>query len=153
MRQLLIVSFCTIFFGLILAPAAQAQWSEDRLQSLYMDFLEDKGIPGRVDSDGDVQFEYNDRTYFIEVNENDNEFFRVVLFNIWPVESSSEAVEVAFACNEVNRQMKVAKAYITNDNVWMACELFVGNPADFEEVFERCLEVIDSGVEIFVENM
>lgn len=128
-------------------------YSESELQNMYMDFLKDEGIEGWVDSDGDVQFEYNERNYFIEVNENDNEFFRVVLFNIWPIESNSEAVQVAFACDAVNREMKVAKAYTTSDNVWIACELFVGRPEHFKPVFMRCLSSIDSGVDKFVEEM
>lgn len=136
------------------APIAHAQdWSESELQEMYMDFLSDNGMEGWIDSDGDVQFDYNDRTYFIEVNEGDNEFFRVVLYNIWPIESNSEAVEVAFACDAVNREMKVTKAYTTNDNVWLACELFVGRPEAFKPVFMRCLEVIEQGVDTFVENM
>ena len=89
----------------------------------------------------------------MEVNENDNEFFRVVLFNIWPIESDSEYVEAAVAVNEVNKQMKVAKAYITDDNVWVACELFVGSPENFRPVWQRCMDVIDQGVDTFVEGM
>jgi hypothetical protein len=138
---------------LAIAPPAQAQWSESRLQSLYQDYLDTKGVESWVDSDGDVQFEYADRTYFMEVNENDNEFFRVVLFNIWPIESDSEYVEAAVAVNEVNKQMKVAKAYITDDNVWVACELFVGSPENFRPVWQRCMDVIDQGVDTFVEGM
>lgn len=150
--KLLGFAFATALTFSSFVTSAQS-WSESELQSMYMDFLEDQGIDGWIDSDGDVQFEYNDRNYFVEVNEDDNEFFRVVLFNIWPIESNSEAVQVAFACDAVNREMKVAKAYTSNDNVWIACELFVGNPRDFKPVFMRCLESIDSGVETFVENM
>lgn len=154
MRQILFALISFAFFGVISMTTIQAQdWSEERLQDMYMDFLSDEGIEGWVDSDGDVQFEYEDRTYFIEVNEGDSEFFRVVLFNIWPIESNSESVEVAFACNEVNAQMKVTKAYITNDNVWIACELFVGSPEQFKPVFMRCMQVIDEGVSTFVDNM
>ena len=146
MRQIFLALVGFVFLGAISITTTQAQdWSEERLQNMYMDFLSDEGIEGWVDSDGDVQFEYDDRNYFIEVNEDDNEFFRVVLFNIWPIESNSESVEAAFACNEVNTQMKVTKAYITNDNVWIACELFVGRPDQFKPVFTRCLKVIDEG--------
>ena len=136
------------------APAAQAQdWSESELQEMYMDFLADEGIEGWIDSDGDVQFEYNGRNYFVEVNEGDQEFFRVVLFNIWPIESNSEAVQVAFACDAVNRELKVVKAYTQSDNVWIACEMFVGKPDAFKKVFSRCLNVIEDGIDTFVGEM
>ena len=129
------------------------EWSEQRIQEMYLEFLQENGMEGTVDSDGDVQFSYNDHTYFVEVNENDPEFFRVVLFNIWPIESVEEALQVNNACNEVNRAMKCTKAYVTNDNVWLAVELFVGSPDAFKPVFMRSLRVIEDGVETFVENM
>ncbi len=134
---------------------SNTKWTEATLQQMYIKHLDDAGITGGfVDSDGDVQFKYNDRNYFVEVNENDLEFFRVVLFNIWPIESATESAQAALAVNEVNKELKVVKAYITNsDNVWMACELFVGEPDAFRPVFDRCLKVIDDGVDTFVDKM
>jgi hypothetical protein len=153
MRKQLFFTLLTLLLFFAVTPHAQAQWSEVKLQKMYMDFLEGEGLEGRVDGDGDVQFEYESRTYFIEVNEDDNEFFRVVLPNIWPIESVSEGLEVVQACDEVNRTMKCTKAYTTNDDVWIAVELFVPSPEAFKTVFERCLKAIDQGVETFVEEM
>jgi len=154
MQKLAQVFFSAFLLSLMFAPAAQAQdWSESRLQNMYLDYLKDQGMEGWVDSDGDVQFKYNDHSYFIEVNEDDNEFFRVVLFNIWPIESASEREQVEDACDAVNRSLKCTKAYTTNDNVWMAVELFVGKPDYFMPVFMRSLNVIEQGVDRFVEEM
>ncbi|MEL6615785.1 MAG: hypothetical protein AAFQ43_08610 [Bacteroidota bacterium] len=137
----------------LFAPTASAQMSESELQELYIDFLQTESIEGWIDSDGDVQFQYNDRNYFIETNESDNEFFRVVLWNIWPIESNEESVQVAFAVDAVNREMKVAKAYTIDDNVWIACELFVSDPTDFAPVWNRCMNSIENGVDTFVAEM
>ena len=136
--------------------ALSQDWSESRLQNMYISFLEDLGgyESVRVDSDGDVQFEYNDRNYFIEVNENDNEFFRVVLFNLWPIESTSEHAQALDAVNAVNKEMKVVKAYVTDsDNVWIASEIFVGYPDNFKAIFSRMMNVMDDAVDTFVEKM
>ena len=140
-----------LFFAF--APGLQAQWTAAKLQTMYIDYLEGEGLTGKVDGDGDVQFTYEDRTYFIEVNEDDDEFFRVVLPNIWPIESISEGVKVVQACDAVNRSMKCTKAYTTNDDVWIAVELFVGRPDAFKTVLHRCLTAINSGVDAFVEEM
>lgn len=148
LNSLLFVIAFTLF-GFV----ASAQYTESELQEMYLDHLSEQGIEGFIDSDGDVQFEYNERNYFIDVSEGDQEFFRVVLWNIWPIESNSEAVQVAFACDAVNREMKVAKAYTLEDNVWIACELFVGSPRDFKAVFNRCMDAIERGLDIFVEEM
>ena len=153
MRKLILGTTLTILSLIIFSTTAQAQWSESQLQEMYLNFLEEEEMTGTIDSDGDVQFSYNDRTYFIEVNEEDNEFFRVVLPNIWPIESMQEGLQVVQACDVVNRSMKCTKAYVTNDDVWIAVELFLGSPDDFEAVFERCLEAIEQGLETFVEEM
>lgn len=130
------------------------EWDSERIQTMYLTFLAEKGYQGTVDSDGDVQFDYEDRTYFLEVNEEDPEFFRLVLFNIWPIESEAESVQVALACDAVNREMKCAKAYRTDsDDVWISVELFVDSPDAFRPIFDRCLNAIEDGVDTLVENM
>ena len=140
---------------LAFAPVAQAQsWSESELQEMYMKFLSDEGIDDAfIDSDGDVQFTFSGHNMYIEVNEDDNEFFRVVAFNLWPIESQTEAVQVAFAVDAVNRERFVAKAYTLDDNVWIACEAFFGRPEQFKPVFMRMLREIERGIDVFVENM
>lgn len=153
MRKLFFVALIFGSFQLLSVGAQAQNWTESKLQKLYTGYLSDMDLNNWVDDDGDVQFEYNDHTYFIDVSESDPEFFRVVLFNIWPIESISENVQVLMAVDAVNRQQKVCKAYTINDNVWIATELFVADPADFKPVFQRSLDVIESSVEVFVENM
>ncbi len=146
--------FFSVFALLFVLPTTSFGQTESELQQKFLTFL-DRGmdIEGWVDEDGDVQFEYNEKTYFIEVNESDPEFFRLVLFNIWPIESVSEQAQVYAAVDAVNRQQKVIKAYTTNDNVWIAMEVFLNDIDDYEAFLERGLKVIESGVEIFVEEM
>ncbi len=154
MQKKTIFILAVLLMGWATESMAQTDWDSERIQTMYVGFLAEKGYRGTVDSDGDVQFEYEDRTYFLEVNENDPEFFRIVLFNIWPIESETESVQVALACDAVNREMKCTKAYRTDsDNVWISVELFIGTPDAFKPVFDRCLESINSGVDTFVENM
>ena len=149
LTTLILGAICLLAFS----PDAQAQWTEEKLQGIYIDFLKGEGLEGTIDSDGDVQFTYDEHTFFFEVNETDNEFFRLVLPNVWAIESISEGLEAVQACDEVNRSMKCAKAYVTNDNVWIAVELFVNQPSDFEAVFDRCIEAVEDGLEKFIAKM
>ncbi len=110
MRKLFFATTLLLFACMALPHAAQAQWTEAKLQKLYVDALRGEGMTGKVDDDGDVQFSYNDHTYFIEVNEDDVEFFRVVLPNIWPIESIQEHGQVLSACDAVNKGLKTVKA-------------------------------------------
>lgn len=146
--------FLSLFTVLLVLPTTSFGQTEDELQQKFLKFLDrGMGIEGWVDSDGDVQFEYNEKTYFIEVNESDPQFFRLVLFNIWPIESISEQAQVLAAVDAVNRQQKVIKAYTTNDNVWIAMEVFLSDIDDYESFLERGLKVIEGGVDVFVGEM
>ncbi len=153
MRKLFFATTLLLFACIALPYTAAAQWTEAKLQKLYVDALRGEGMTGKVDDDGDVQFTYNDHTYFIEVNEDDTEFFRVVLPNIWPIESIQEHGQVLSACDAVNKGLKTVKAYVTNDDVWIAVEMFVSRPDNFQPVLKRCLDVIEAAVDKFVEEM
>jgi hypothetical protein len=104
-------------------------------------------------SAGSIGFDYNDRHYFIIIPEDDQEFFRFVLPNIWPIESESERMDVIRAADFVTRSMKVAKAYTTSDNVWITVELFLPSPYAAQDVFTRSINAIEDRVEKFVEEM
>jgi hypothetical protein len=127
--------------------------SETELQELYQGVLKQIGVASEVDGDGDVTFEYEEHSYFFEVNEDDTEFYRLVIPNIWPIESELERLSVLKAVNSVNMTKKVAKAYVVNDNVWIAVELFVDKPDDFIGQLERHLNVIEQSIELFVDEM
>ncbi|MEL6593054.1 MAG: YbjN domain-containing protein [Bacteroidota bacterium] len=155
-KRYLILSL--LIFGLTSLTFAQKgksnDWTEKSLQKLYVDYLESEGISPTIDSDGDIQFKYERYTYFIDVDESDTEFFRIVLYNVWPIESVTEALQVTQACSYVNRKIKCVKIYpTTNDNVWVSTELFVGSPEDFKDSFWRCIKVINDGTTSFAQQM
>lgn len=146
----LILVMLVLTTGFSLPIAAQ---SETELQKLYINILDQIKVNGEVDGDGDVQFSYEDRSYFLEVNENDTEFYRLVLPNIWPIESELERLKVFKAVNEVNKTKKVAKAYVTNDDVWITVEMFIDKPDNFIGSLERQFKVINEAVKLFVDEM
>ena len=142
-----------LLLTLLAAPAAAAQTDAD-LQSLYTGFLADRGLESFVDADGDVQFDADGRTYFIGTNDYDPGFFNVVMLDVWPVESVTERVTALNALNEVGKQLKVVKGYVTDgDDVWLACELFLEAPGDFAPVFDECLSTLETAVETFADAM
>jgi hypothetical protein len=147
-RLILIVLVLATGFSLPLAAQ-----TETELQELYTNILDQISVEAEVDGDGDIQFEYKDHSYFLEVNEGDTEFYRLVLPNIWPIESELERLKVFKAVNEVNKTKKVAKAYAVNDNVWITVEMFIDKPDNFIGSLERQFKVISEAVDTFVEAM
>lgn len=130
-------------------------WSqtEAEMQKIYMSYLKKQGYKPEVDDDGDVTFESDDRSYFIGVDEDDPEFFRLVLPNIWPIESELERLRVYEAVDQVNQSVKVAKIHTVGDNVWISVEAFQSDIEDFDAFFERYLNLIELCIEEFQEAM
>jgi hypothetical protein len=123
------------------------------IQEMYMDFLAKEGYRPEIDADGDVQFKSEGKTYFMSVNDDDPTFFRLVLANIWPIESEVERTQVYIAVDHSNAQTKVAKAFTVKDDVWVGIELFLADPAEFKPLFDRSMSALGSGVDFFVGKM
>ena len=147
--------------GILLLSAGAATAQDDKsdsptteqLQALYSDYLKDEGYKPEIDSDGDVRFKREGRTYFIAVSAKDPEFFRVVLANIWSIDNEAERVKVHAAADFSNAESKVSKVHTVRDNVWVSIELFVASPGDFRGVFTRSMSALDNGVANFVKKM
>lgn len=138
---------------MFISITANAQTTKEELQQQYLDILENRALTGFVDEDGDIQFEYQEKAYFIGVDENDPEFFRVVMFNIWPISDLLEGNKVLLALDKVGRDHKVVKGYIHSENVWLAIEMFVNSPQDAANLLDRCLQSLEEAALTFVEAM
>ncbi len=136
------------------SPAwSQPKLSREEVQKLYVDYLEGEGYRATIDSDGDVTFKVEGRYYFIHVLPEDPAYFRLVMPNIWEIEDDLERARAIFAVNYTNLTTKVAKSYLTTNNVWISVEIFVGAPGDFKKIFARSLSAIDFAASTFVERM
>jgi hypothetical protein len=101
-----------VVFALMGEPSAQERkaplYTKEQLQQMYSDYLADEGYRPSIDEDGDVQFKQEGRMYYIGVSEDDPEYFRVVLPNIWRIESEQERIQVLVAADAVTATTKVA---------------------------------------------
>lgn len=123
------------------------------LQKMYTDYLKSEGFSPEIDEDGDVRFKFEGKTYFIAVDAEDTECFRVVLANIWEIESEEERDKVRLAMDHCNATAKVTKAYMVKDNVWVSIETFIAKPEDFKAIFKRSLSALNHGVGLYVKKM
>ncbi|MBN2199503.1 MAG: hypothetical protein JW747_06585 [Candidatus Aminicenantes bacterium] len=123
------------------------------LQKMYMDYLTEEGYKPEIDEDGDVRFKREGRNYFIQVDDKDLEFFRLVFPNFWPIESEEERTQVLAAADVSNAKSKVAKVYTVRDNIWASIEIFVAKPEHFKDVFKRSISALENGVANFVNKM
>jgi len=142
-----------LFCAPLFAAAQDISKEKAAMQKMYVDFLTEEGYRPEIDSDGDVQFKAEGRTYFINVVEDDPTYFRVVLANIWPIESEDERVQCLVAVDYSNAKAKVTKSYLVKDNIWVGIETFIPEAEDFKKIFKRCMSALNNGVTHFVSKM
>ncbi len=120
---------------------------------IIVSFLKEQGYCPKVDDDGDVAFKFEGSTYFIDEAGSDEEFFRLVYPNFWPIETMEEENNSKIALNEVNCELKVAKVFQIRDSVWAAIEMFIDPFENFQNVFSRCLGCLQHSANLFSEKM
>jgi hypothetical protein len=132
--------------------STNAMTKHERLE-LYRDFLIEEGFRPRLDDNGNVYFKCEGRTMVIQVDEKDEEFFRLIYPNVWPIESDAELAEVKEASIRATTETKVAKVFPVGEDTWATIEAFY-SPADaFKPIFRRCLSALRAGVKTFVASM
>ena len=120
---------------------------------MYRDFLSDEGYRPYLDDDGDVVFKKENRTYIIVIDEKDEEFFRLVFPNFWPIESEDEREKVIKASCEATARTKVAKIFPVRDNVWGTIEMFCWPPESAKAVINRSMSALMAAVDTFAQSM
>lgn len=116
-------------------------------------FLREEGFQPKLDSDGDIVFKREGYTFILFTNEDDEEFVRLDLPNIWEIESLGERQRVMIAAAEVNRQVKVAKVLPINDNVWVSTQLLIDPVENLSRVLPRAMNICTLAAREFGEAM
>jgi hypothetical protein len=60
----------------------------------YLTYLLDEGFRPHITNNGNVAFKCEGRNYYIDIDEDDEEFFFLVYPNFWPIESDEELSRV-----------------------------------------------------------
>jgi len=81
----------------------------------YLKFLQKEGLNAHIDSDGDVIFKVGPLTYYIDVDESDDAYFRIVFPNFKEIKDRKEYLKALEAAHYATRVTKVAKVWITPD--------------------------------------
>lgn len=121
----------------------------------YLDLLAEEGYRPRIDAYGDVGFKCEGKTYFIEIYDKDEVFFRLVYPNFWPIASKEElsrVKETALAVTAGNRVVKIFP--LGGTNTWAEIVMFCSPPQTFTAVvFDRCLSALRNAVREFIARM
>lgn len=128
--------------------AVEEPASERPRSELIAEFLAAEGFRPKIE-DGDVGVKYQGSQYWIVLDEKDPEFYRVIAFRVWPIESERERVAVYAAASHVGQTTKVVKVFPTDDNVWVSAEYLAPDVPSFLKTLLRSLELCSVAVTRF----
>lgn len=121
--------------------------------NFYMEFLEKKDLNPRLDSDGDVLFDFAGMSYVLMAEESDPRFVRILMPAFWKIESDVERSRALEAINELTLKFKVTKLGIVRDRVVAMAELWMDPRKDLAKDFERILKCLSVAVKHFYKKM
>ena len=93
--------------------------------------------------DGDLFFRYQGTNLFCCKDDSDKQFLRIIMPNIYKIDGNR--TRVLEAINAIAREIKVIKAFLVNDCIWLAIEMFVDSTAAIDDFIERCLDILIAG--------
>ena len=116
-----------------------------RTEELVKQYLSSEGYRYDIDGDGDIHFKYEGVNLFFTVDKNDQSFFRLIMPSIYTLEGNR--TKVLEAINTVTRDLKVIKAFLVEDHLWLAVEIFIDSTPELEDFFPRCMGLLKAGRE------
>lgn len=121
--------------------------------SVILEHIRTEGYVPTIDDDGDILFKAEGRSYFVILDENDEQFYRLAFPNFWSIDDEDERERVIHAASHATTKTKVAKIFPVKDDTWASVELFLSGPEEFNGVFVRSLSALQSAVRTFREAM
>lgn len=122
-----------------------------RTEELVKEFLSNEGYRFDVDGDGDIHFKYEGVNLYFTVDKDDQNYFRLIMPNIYQLEGNR--VKVLEAINTVARDLKVIKAFLVEDRLWLTVELFIDSTPELEDFFPRCMGLLKAGRDKIAEEI
>jgi hypothetical protein len=150
---LMISSVCFAEQGLMQLDKDKGLMTKESLQKMYLEYLTTEGYKGEIDNDGDVRFKSEGFTYYISVDEKDQQFFRLVLPQIYEFDEAKEGSKAVAACEYATGRTKVAKVSIVSNKVWVSAEMLLVSPEQFKPIFPRTIGVCQTARKIFMEKI
>ncbi|NMV37307.1 YbjN domain-containing protein [Ralstonia insidiosa] len=118
-----------------------------------LDHLRAEGYPAELDDDGDIRFKREGMTYVLCFDEDDPAFAKLILANIWSLDSELERQQALAAIDQVNRRMKLVKAHTQAGSVWFTVELLLDDQIAWQRHLSRSVQAAMRAVMMFADAM
>ena len=114
-------------------------------------YLSSEGLRPQETDFGYV-FEYQNLTFFIIWDDKDDQYLKIALPGIFNVDDNNRD-DALVAVNEVNKEWKVIKSVVTDDEVWVVAEQFVDKDPNLSDLVPRTINILMGGRMSFYEYM
>lgn len=105
------------------------------------------------EDDDKVCFFYQMTLYLYVPDPNDSEFLAIYIPSFYEIDEDDDELEVMKVMNECTTFMKVTKVQLEKEYVSVACELFVSEDSDLEDIVKRCVVTLHQTKERFEKEM
>lgn len=120
---------------------------------MVMNFLRQQGFCPEVDEDnGNIMFKYQMANFLFINNDEDEEFFQLLMPGIYDVTDDNRDV-VLEAANKVNHSIKVVKACVVNDSVWLFFENLLDHTPEVDDIIPRALAILQGARQHFYQEI
>ncbi|MCL2561114.1 MAG: YbjN domain-containing protein [Rikenellaceae bacterium] len=117
-------------------------------------FLQENGIKYEKTPEGLLIFSYQGGNFIITNDEKDELFLQILMPGIYNENSPANKSKILSVLNDLNREMKIAKARYEPDNtVWLAIEMFIDRTPDLKDFFFRVMDILHETRMRFVNKM
>lgn len=107
-----------------------------------LNFLQEQGFRPEVDTDnGNIIFKYQMKTFLFINNDEDEEFFQLIMPGIFDVTEDNREI-VLEALNKTNGSYKVIKCSIIRDEVWVFFESLLDSTPEVQDIIPRALDML-----------
>lgn len=136
----------TVFLFLSQTVAAQdstaLKQQQTKIQTEILEYLNDQGFRPVIDKDGDIQFKASGDKFFIIVTSHFTTLkssgigTKIVFSSKWSLPTDDPSIldlnKAIIACNKINAQLFVTKAFLSSDNaLQFTVETWIQHGSDF----------------------
>ncbi|MCQ2258460.1 MAG: hypothetical protein MJZ41_10785 [Bacteroidaceae bacterium] len=123
-----------------------------KTSELMLKFLKEQGFLPETLDNGNILFKYQMSSFLYIENDEDESFFQLCMPSIFNVtEDNREAALIA--ANAVSSCMKVAKAVVFEDDVWLITECLLDSTPVLEDLVPRFLNILMSAQKEFYDKI
>ena len=115
------------------------------------DYLKSQGLQPEETPFG-IYFKYQMLNFLVFHEDEDSQFFRIALPGIFDVDGNNRT-DALEAVNKTNKSIKVAKALIPDDDVWIATEHLLDADPKYDDIIPRSLHILIQARGVFYDAL